>query len=135
MAAALGLFAVIVLGLILKSALAHSTPAAARAFGLVIVAVLASYVLRAVRVEVRITAERVLIRNILRTYRVRWDDIAAVQTIPVIGSPLFGGASFVAFSLTNGRLIRAQALRRTDVDATAIARDLSSLRTQLRPIS
>jgi hypothetical protein len=72
----------------------------------------------------------VLIRNILRTYRLRWDEVAAVRPVPTsVASPLPG--AFVGFTLNDGRVLRPQALRRSKADADLIARDIAQLKARL----
>lgn len=125
MALILGVFALIVLGLILGQALSSSTPTGARFFGLILVAVLALYVARAMRVEVRVSEDRVRIRNILTTRTIPWSQVATVDAVPSRGSRLSPAYS-VIFRLRDGRVLPAQALRRSSSDATTIASDLTS---------
>jgi hypothetical protein len=123
-------FAAFALALLLSNALARSNPQGVRIFGVVLAALMAIYVVRAVRVQVRITPAGVRVRNILTTRELPWTPIVDVKPSPAYSAhlPLIGGPAYnVTFFLADGRKVRAQALRRAQADATAIANDLAAI--------
>jgi hypothetical protein len=125
MAAILGVFAAVVLGLILKSAFTgHHSTAGLRIFATALAVLLGTYVLRAMLVELRIGPEGVRIRNVFTTRRIPWSEITTVKPIEARGSGLSPGAT-VAFYLSDGRVLRPMALRRSLGDAIVIAKDLA----------
>ena len=126
----LSLFALLVFWPLLRDAFSRSTSPGLRIFGVVVVVVLASYVIRAARVQVRVTPNDVRVRNIFTTRRAPWTAIVAVRPVPAYAAQfsLFGGLAYnVAFELADGRELRALALRRSQADASAIADDLARL--------
>jgi Bacterial PH domain len=125
MAGVAGLFSLIALGVLLSDALSRSNPLWFKLVGLGLVVVFAIYIARAMLVDVRVTPEQIRIRNILTTRTIPWAEIAAVEALRANGST-FSPACSVVFRLSDGRQLRAQALRRSSSDASDIAADLAA---------
>jgi Bacterial PH domain len=124
--AAILIFAGIVVVLILSSALSGSQSAGLRVFGIVVAGVVAAYAIRTAAVEVRVTADGVLLRNTFSTRRLRWDEISDVRVAPAFTPHALRSAYNVVFVRTDGSTVRAQAIRPgTEDRAASVASDLA----------
>jgi hypothetical protein len=130
MAVVLSLLALLAVFPLVRDAFSRSTSLGLRLFALVVVAALAGYVVRALRAQVRVTPDGLIVRNIFTTYRAPWKRIIGVRVVPAYAAQisLLGGlANNVAFELADGRELRPLALRRSESKANAIADDLAHL--------
>jgi hypothetical protein len=89
---------------------------------LLVVVALAAVVVRASRVELKVSKETILVRNFFRTEVLKTAEVVSVVAL----SAHFVG-SIVGFRLRDGRVIRSEAVRRKSKDAAAIAAELSAL--------